>query len=126
MRAEKANNYGTGKSCSIPPIELTLKFFAAYRWMHTYPEKTLNRDSGDVACDSYHKWIEDLELLKVLGVNHYRLSISWSRILPHGWANINTINEEGVQYYRNLLEVRISPCYFRNLVFASVYISSSL
>uniref|UniRef100_A0AAR5P5R5 Cytosolic beta-glucosidase n=1 Tax=Dendroctonus ponderosae TaxID=77166 RepID=A0AAR5P5R5_DENPD len=76
-------------------------------WMHTYPDKTLNRDSGDVACDSYHKWNEDLELLKVLGVNHYRLSISWSRILPNGWANINTINEEGVKYYRTLLEALI-------------------
>lgn len=62
----------------------------------------INRNqSGDIACDSYHKYREDVRMLKNLGVNHYRFSISWSRILPTGYTNV--INEAGVQYYRNLL-----------------------
>lgn len=73
--------------------------------MHTYPEKIENHDTADVACDSYHKWREDVELLKNLGINHYRLSISWSRIFPDGLANNMTLNTEGVAYYRSLLEV---------------------
>uniref|UniRef100_A0AAR5P464 Cytosolic beta-glucosidase n=1 Tax=Dendroctonus ponderosae TaxID=77166 RepID=A0AAR5P464_DENPD len=73
-------------------------------FMHTYPEKIENGANGDVACDSYHKWEEDVQLLKDLGVNHYRLSISWARILPDGLANNYTINQEGVQYYRKLFE----------------------
>lgn len=73
--------------------------------MHTYPEKIENQDTADVACDSYHKWREDVELLRNLGVNHYRFSISWSRIFPDGLANNITVNTEGVTYYRSLLEV---------------------
>lgn len=38
-----------------------------------------NKDNGDIACDSYHKYKEDIALAKELGVNHYRFSISWSR-----------------------------------------------
>lgn len=73
-------------------------------WMHNYPEKIETGATGDVACDSYHKWREDVELLKNLGANHYRLSISWSRIFPNGLANNFTLNQEGVTYYRNLIE----------------------
>src|SRR3954467_7143549 len=42
--------------------------------------KTANGDTGDVACDSYHRYAEDTQLLKNLGVSTYRMSLAWSRI----------------------------------------------
>nr|CAI5862360.1 unnamed protein product [Callosobruchus analis] len=69
---------------------------------HNGPFVIKNNDTGDVACDSYHKYKEDVALLKDLGVNHYRFSISWSRLLPNGFAN--KVNKAGVQYYKNLIK----------------------
>nr|AEE63301.1 unknown [Dendroctonus ponderosae] len=71
-------------------------------YTHTYPERIKHNFTGDIACDSYRKWRDDVELLKNLGASHYRLSISWSRILPN--ATINNINEKGVEYYINLFK----------------------
>lgn len=55
----------------------------------------------DVAADSYHRYKEDIAALKDVGMQTYRLSIAWSRILPTGYAN--KVNQLGVQYYKNLL-----------------------
>ncbi|KAJ3649784.1 hypothetical protein Zmor_021507 [Zophobas morio] len=68
---------------------------------HTYPDHIANGDNGDIACDSYHKYLEDVELLKDLGANFYRFSLSWSRILPTG--NADEVNQAGVDYYKNLI-----------------------
>ncbi|ACZ31455.1 beta-galactosidase [Xylanimonas cellulosilytica DSM 15894] len=57
-------------------------------------------DSGDVADDHYHRWQEDVEHLVRLGVSAYRLSISWSRVIPTGRG---PVNPEGVAFYRRLL-----------------------
>ncbi|KAG5884738.1 hypothetical protein JTB14_037767 [Gonioctena quinquepunctata] len=57
--------------------------------------------NGDVACDTYHKYKEDVQLLKEIGVDEYRFSIAWTRILPTG--QINNINSEGIEYYDNLI-----------------------
>ncbi|KAK7499141.1 hypothetical protein BaRGS_00009688 [Batillaria attramentaria] len=61
-----------------------------------------NGDTGDVACDSYHKYGDDVKLLKNLGVSHYRFSISWSRVLPKGTKNV--VNQAGVDYYHKLID----------------------
>lgn len=64
------------------------------------PGKIRNGDLPDIACDSYHMVERDVEMLKELGVNSYRFSFSWSRILPEGTGKRN---EKGVAYYRKLL-----------------------
>ncbi|GAA1394279.1 GH1 family beta-glucosidase [Luteococcus peritonei] len=63
------------------------------------PGKIKNGDTGDVACDQYHRWPEDLEIIKGLGLGAYRFSISWSRVLPQG---LGEPNPEGIAYYREL------------------------
>uniref|UniRef100_A0A3B3ZQI9 Lactase n=1 Tax=Periophthalmus magnuspinnatus TaxID=409849 RepID=A0A3B3ZQI9_9GOBI len=56
---------------------------------HT-PGNVKNGDTGDVACDSYHRTDEDVRMLQALGVKYYRFSISWSRVLPDGTtAHVN-------------------------------------
>lgn len=61
--------------------------------------KVLNMDNGDVACDHYHRYKEDVELIKELGVDSYRLSIAWPRIFPA----LGQYNPKGMEFYKNLL-----------------------
>ncbi|XP_050312548.1 myrosinase 1-like [Anthonomus grandis grandis] len=70
------------------------------RSVHLYPEKN-SYATGDIACDSYHKWQEDVDLLVGMGVNSYRFSIAWSRVLPTGL--VNSSNPAGIAYYKNLI-----------------------
>ena len=64
------------------------------------PGKTHNGDTGDIACDHYNKLEEDLDLLVELGLNAYRFSISWSRILP---TFDGPPNPEGIDFYNRLV-----------------------
>jgi beta-glucosidase len=57
--------------------------------------------TGDVACDHYHRYPEDVQLMKALGVGAYRLSIAWPRIMPEG---IGPINEKGLGFYDRLID----------------------
>ena len=75
------------------------------KYTHT-PLKISNDDNGDVACDSYHKIEEDVEMLKRLKVSHYRFSISWSRVLPDGTTRY--INEMGLNYYERLIDALLA------------------
>ncbi|XP_056630381.1 myrosinase 1-like [Diorhabda sublineata] len=61
-----------------------------------------NHENADIACDSYHKYKDDVAMLKYLSVDHYRFSIAWSRILPTGFSN--HVNEAGVNYYKKLIK----------------------
>ena len=61
--------------------------------------------SGDDACDSYHQWQEDVELLKKYGAKAYRFSISWSRIIPLGGRK-DPVNMAGIKYYGDLVRPR--------------------
>ncbi len=69
-----------------------------------------DKTNGDVACDHYHRWPDDVEIMKRLGVNAYRFSISWSRILPKGRGKVNN---KGLRFYSDLVdalvEAKITP-----------------
>ncbi|MCA9903260.1 MAG: beta-glucosidase [Anaerolineae bacterium] len=79
------------------------------RFSHT-PGKVRNGDTGDVACDHYHRWQTDIGLLKRLNLNAYRFSVAWSRILPSGRG---PVNQAGLDFYSRLvdglLEAGITP-----------------
>ncbi|XP_066141718.1 myrosinase 1-like [Euwallacea fornicatus] len=80
-------------------------------FVHTDPDRIDEHANGDIACDSYNKWREDIEILKELGVKLYRFSISWDRILPTGY--VDSFNQAGIDYYvefvKSLLEADIEP-----------------
>ena len=110
---------------AVAPVETLAAFPADFRWgvstaayqiegaaheggrgvsiwdtfSHT-PGLTLNGDTGDIACDHYHRWESDLDLMASLGIGAYRLSLSWARLQPTGWGELNP---EGVEFYRQLL-----------------------
>lgn len=69
---------------------------------HSNPDPIANNGTGDVACDSYHLWEKDIQLIKNLGTKYYRMSISWPRILPTGLIE-NGINFPGVIYYQKVI-----------------------
>lgn len=63
--------------------------------------KVHNDETCHTACDHYHRWREDVALMKELGLKSYRFSVSWSRIIPQE----GTVNEEGLQFYSDLVDV---------------------
>jgi beta-glucosidase len=67
---------------------------------HT-PGNVRGGDTGDIACDSYHRYREDVALMKSLGLKAYRFSVSWPRIQPVGSG---AVNPKGLDYYRSLLD----------------------
>jgi beta-glucosidase len=70
------------------------------RYTHT-PGKIIDGSNGDVACDHYHRWREDIALMKSLGLQAYRFSISWPRILPEGRGRVNPA---GLDFYSRLVD----------------------
>lgn len=71
---------------------------------HT-PGKTKNGDTGDIACDSYHRWAEDIALLKEMHLKAYRFSIAWPRIFPEGTG---AINPAGLAWYDRLVDALLA------------------
>ncbi len=65
------------------------------------PGKIAHGENGNVACDQYHRYREDVKMMAELGIQTYRFSISWSRVLPDG---IGRVNEAGLKYYSDLVD----------------------
>ncbi|NLF75182.1 MAG: family 1 glycosylhydrolase, partial [Chloroflexi bacterium] len=70
------------------------------RFSHT-PGMVANGDTGDVSADHYHRYREDIALMKTLGLQGYRFSIAWPRILPGGTGQVN---EAGLAFYDRLVD----------------------
>jgi beta-glucosidase len=66
------------------------------------PGNIRDRSNGDVACDHYHRWPQDLDMARSLGTNAYRFSIAWPRIFPQGRGT--TPNQPGLDYYSRLVD----------------------
>ncbi len=64
------------------------------------PGTTVHGDTGEIACDHYHRWSQDLDLVRDIGLTAYRLSVSWARLQPTGHG---PLNPEGVAFYRAVL-----------------------
>src|SRR5690348_8052788 len=67
--------------------------------------KTFEGDTGDVANDHYHRYEEDVQIMKDMGLHAYRLSIAWPRVLPEG---VGRVNEKGVDYYDRLVDTMLA------------------
>ena len=76
------------------------------RFAHT-PGKIRNRDTGDVACDSYHRWREDIALMQAMNLNSYRFSMAWPRIQPSGSG---AAQPKGIDYYSQLVDGLLKAC----------------
>ncbi|XP_059458185.1 beta-glucosidase 11-like isoform X1 [Corylus avellana] len=68
-------------------------------------EGKMHGDNADITCDEYHKYKEDVQLMVDTGLEAYRFSISWSRLIPNGRG---PVNPKGLQYYNNLINELIS------------------
>jgi len=65
------------------------------------PGKIKNGDTGNIAADHYHRYKEDVAMLAKMGIKHYNLSVSWSRVQPLGRGEINS---KGIQFYSDLID----------------------
>ena len=79
------------------------------------PGRVYNGDTGNVACDHYHRWESDLDLIASLNVDAYRFSIAWPRVIPDGRG---AVNEKGLDFYDRLTDGLVA----RNIkVFPTLY-----
>ncbi len=64
-------------------------------------ERNINHVTGDISCDHYHRFEEDLQMMEDCGQNTYRFSISWARIIPDGTGEVN---QAGIDFYNRLID----------------------
>ncbi|MCA1554566.1 MAG: family 1 glycosylhydrolase, partial [Chloroflexi bacterium] len=69
------------------------------------PKKIRTGENGNVACDHYHRWHEDVELMSKLGLKAYRFSIAWPRVVPGG---VGPISQKGLDFYSRLVDALLA------------------
>jgi beta-glucosidase len=82
-----------------------------HRFAHT-PGMVTDGDTGDIACDHYRRYESDVDLMATLGLNAYRFSVSWSRVLPEGTG---AVNEKGLDFYSRLVDALLEKSITPNL-----------
>jgi beta-glucosidase len=75
-----------------------------HEFAHT-PDTIVDGDTGDRACDHYHRWADDVRLMHDLGLGAYRFSLRWSRILPDG---VGRVNQAGLDFYDRLVDALLA------------------
>ncbi len=68
---------------------------------HKRPGKIKTRENGDIACDFYHRYEQDIELMKKMGIPIFRFSLAWTRILPDGTGKVN---QAGIDFYNKVID----------------------
>ncbi|KAL6273430.1 hypothetical protein ACE6H2_024122 [Prunus campanulata] len=76
-------------------------------YTHTHPERIKDRSNGDIAVDQYHQYKGDVEIMKNISVDAYRMSIAWSRVLPNGTLS-GGVNMAGINFYNSFINELIS------------------
>jgi beta-glucosidase len=74
------------------------------RFTHT-PGRVRDGGTGDIACDSYHRYPDDIELLRQIGTNAYRFSVAWARIYPEGYGRLN---RAGLDHYERVVDTLLA------------------
>ena len=97
-------NFAWGTATAAYQVEgawnISGKGLSIWDYFTTFPGRINNNDNGNVADDFYHRYPEDIQILKQLGIKNFRMSISWTRVLPTGEAS--NPNPAGVQFYNDL------------------------
>ncbi len=114
MNARFPNDFTLGVATSSHQIEGAIhedgRGESIWERFANTPGKIADQSSGDIACDHYHRYREDVALMRELGVDSYRFSIAWSRVIPDGDG---PVNEAGLAFYDRLvdtlLEAGIAP-----------------
>lgn len=65
------------------------------------PGHVFEDHTGETACDHYHRYPEDVKIMKEMGLKAYRFSIDWTRVLPDGYGRVN---EKGIAFYNALID----------------------
>ncbi len=81
------------------------KGLSVWDMMSHWPGRTWEENHGDVSCDHYHHYQKDVDLMAEIGLQAYRLSISWPRVLPEG---IGPVNKKGLDFYDKLIDALLA------------------
>ena len=101
----RSNNFVWGTAVSAYQVEgateLDGRGESIWDRFSAMPGRIRNGDNGRIACDSYHRYADDVRLMRELGLNGFRFSIAWPRILPEGRGRVN---QAGLDHYDRFVD----------------------